>query len=257
MSEKQESNSQKMIEESGILDKSLEKKNDPTSEKPEKKPEKLKKKALISKLRDQLDHLEKLMQTKDKELTEQISKFAFLQAELENTRKHYIKQQELTRNRTKANVLTSFTPLIDSFEMAFKNHDTVIKGTCSPQLEKYIKGFEGISNQLSDIFESYQVKAIDTINIPFDYKEMEVLLRVLNDDLPENTVLQIVQKGYRMNGDVIRPAKVIVSKVTPPPVPEPAKETTHEVLESETISPQETSKTEEIPAEEKPSGQED
>ena len=236
-------------EESGFLEKDSEIKKETKETKSEKKPEKLKKKKAlkeIEKLREKLDHLEKLMQTKEKALTEEISKYAFLQAELENMRKYYVKQQDLTRVHTKANVITSFTPLIDSFEMAFNNHTKIIEGTCSPQLEKYIKGFEGIRKQLSDIFESYQVKVIDTINIPFDYKEHEVMMRVLNDNLPEDTILQIVQKGYKMNGEVIRPAKVVVSKITPPPAPEPVKETTPEISPSEKESPQANSSDETI-----------
>ena len=221
-----------------------------------KKPEKLKKKALKSendKLREKLEHLEKLLQTKDKALTEEISKYAFLQAELENMRKHYIKQQGLTRTHTKANVITSFTPLIDSFEMAFKNHQKIIDDACSPQLKQYLQGFEGIRNQLSDIFEGYKVKAIDTIDIPFDYKEHEVMMRVLNDDLPEDTVLQVVQKGYRMNGEIIRPAKVIVSKVTPPPAPEPVEIPFPKPSDSELKSTFEDSKTEDKSIPERPS----
>lgn len=247
MSEKSEKSDstlpQSIVEETGILDKGLEEIDDLKSDKhPEKKPEKLKKKALKSenvKLREKLDHLEKVFQKTDKELTEQISKFAFLQAELENTRKHYIKRQEITRNQTKANVITSFTPLIDSLEMAFKNHKEVIEGACSPQLEKYIKGFDGIRKQLLDIFDSYQVTAIDTIQIPLDFKIHDAVLRVVNDDLPDDTVLQIVQKGYRMNGEVIRPAKVIVSKITPPPAPEPISETPPEISSEDKASAQE------------------
>jgi len=223
-------------EASGILEKESEKKKEPKSE---KKPEKLKKKALRSendKLREKLDHLDKLFQKQDKELTEQISKFAFLQAELENTRKHYIKRQEITRNQTKANVITSFTPLIDSFEMAFKNHQKIIDNACTPQLKQYLQGFEGIHNQLLDIFEGYKVTPIEAVQVPLDYKIHDAVLRVINDDIPDETVLQIVQKGYRMDGEVIRPAKVIVSKVTPPPASEPVKEVKPETAESETDS---------------------
>ena len=227
---------------SGILEKESEKKKEPKSE---KKPEKLKKKALKSendKLHEKLDHLDKLFQKQDKELTEQISKFAFLQAELENTRKHYIKRQEITRNQTKANVITSFTPLIDSFEMAFKNHQKIIDDACTPQLKQYLQGFEGIHNQLLDIFEGYKVTPIEAVQVPLDYKIHDAVLRVINDDIPDETVLQIVQKGYRMDGVVIRPAKVIVSKITPPPAPESVKETAApEVSSSEKKAPPENS----------------
>ncbi|MHA1744954.1 MAG: nucleotide exchange factor GrpE [Promethearchaeota archaeon] len=224
---------------SGILEKESEKEEKKKEIKSEKKPEKLKKKALKSendKLHEKLDHLDKLFQKQDKELTEQISKFAFLQAELENTRKHYIKRQEITRNQTKANVITSFTPLIDSFEMAFKNHQKIIDDVHTPQLKQYLQGFEGIHNQLLDIFEGYKVSPIEAVQVPLDYKIHDAVLRVINDDIPDETVLQIVQKGYRMDGEVIRPAKVIVSKVTPPPAPEPVKETKPETAEPKSDS---------------------
>ena len=170
--------------------------------------------------------IEKL-QEKNKELEKQVSeektKYAFLQAELENTRKHYIKQQEMAKKRTKINTITSFTPLIDSFEMALKSKEKFLKNddqNC--QMEIFIDGFEKVYESLKTIFDKFGVKPIEKTNIPSNYKKHEVILKIINDDVPEDTVLQIVHKGYKMNGEVIRPAKVVVSKKTPlilPPEP--------------------------------------
>ena len=191
--------------------------NDKKDKPKKEKKKKERKKTEVEKLQDEV-------QKKDKEIKEHQTKFAFLQAELENMRKHYIKQQKMAENRTKMRVITSFTPIIDSFEMAFKNREALEKSVDSEncQVTNFIKGFEAINNNLKSIFANYKVTPIEGTNIPFDYNKHEVMMRTINDDLKEDTVIQVVQKGYKMNGEVIRPAKVIVSKKTPPPPkPEP------------------------------------
>ena len=187
----------------------------------EKKSKKDKKKKEKPKTELQIaqDKIKKL----EKQVTEEKNKFAFLQAELENTRKHYIRQQEAAKKRTKINTITSFTPLIDSFELAFKSNEKLLEnGNDKCQIETFVDGFEKLYDNLKTIFDKFGVKPIEETNIPSDYRQHEVIMRIINDDVPEDTVLQIVHKGYKMNGEVIRPAKVVVSKKTPivlPPEP--------------------------------------
>ncbi|QEE15830.1 nucleotide exchange factor GrpE [Promethearchaeum syntrophicum] len=189
-------------------------KPDTKSKKDKKKKEKPKTEIEI--LKDKVKKLEK-------QVAEEKNKFAFLQAELENTRKHYIRQQEAAKKRTKINTITSFTPLIDSFELAFKSNEKLLENNNEKcQIETFVDGFEKLYENLKTIFDKYGVKPIEETNIPSDYRQHEVILRTINDELPEDTVLQIVHKGYKMNGEVIRPAKVVVSKKTPivlPPEP--------------------------------------
>ena len=122
----------------------------------------------------------------------------------------------MAKKRTKINTITSFTPLIDSFEMALKSKKKIVKNDDSDcQMEIFIDGFEKVYDSLKTIFDKFGVKPIEEINIPSNYKQHEVILKIINDGVPEDTVLQIVHKGYKMNGEVIRPAKVVVSKKTP------------------------------------------
>ena len=187
----------------------------------DKKGKKDKKKK--EKPKTEIELLQEKIKKLEKQVTQEKNKFAFLQAELENTRKHYIRQQETAKKRTKINTITSFTPLIDSFELAFKSNEKLLEnGNDKCQIETFVDGFEKLYDNLKTIFDKFGVKPIEETDIPSDYRQHEVIMRIINDDVPEDTVLQIVHKGYKMNGEVIRPAKVVVSKKTPivlPPEP--------------------------------------
>ncbi len=198
-----------------------------------KKKEKPKKKSEIEILNDTIKE-------KNKEIEQHKNKFAFIQAELENMRKHYMKQQISNENNTKIKIITSFTPLIDSFEMAFKIKENLSLKTDNNQLKNFIDGFQAIYDNIKNIFKNYKVTAIEDVNIPFDYKKHEVILKIINDDIEEDTVMQIVQKGYKMDNEVIRPAKVIVSKKTPPP-PKPIEKSKNDKEDGENKSLEENS----------------
>ena len=58
------------------------------------------------------------------------------------------------------------------------------------------------------------------------------MMKISDDNSPEDTVKQILQKGYQRDGHVIRPAKVIISKQTPPPPP-PKEEKKEEIVNEE------------------------
>ena len=184
----------------------------PKEEKPKTEIDILKEEIVVLK-----EKLKKELEQKQAEIDEGKKKFAFLQAEMENTRKHYQKQMDIAKNKSKIDVITSFAPLIDSFEMAIKTKEKLKESGQKDILDSFLKGFENLYHSLLSIFESYNVKQIDALNKPFDFKYHEAVLKMENDALPEDTVIQVAQKGYMMNNEVIRPAKVIISKKSPPP----------------------------------------
>lgn len=229
MNEKDQAKPEKILEPKSNSDTSPEKiENGTKQEKPEKsvKPKEEKPKTEVELIKEEIAGLKekskKELAQKQAEIEEGKKKFAFLQAEMENTRKHYQKQAEAAKIKSKIDVITSFTPLIDSFEMAMKTKEKLKESGQKDLLESFLKGFENLQQNLLSIFESYNVKQIDALNKPFDFKYHEAVLKMENDALPEDTVVQIAQKGYMMNNEVIRPAKVIISKKSPPPSkPEP------------------------------------
>jgi molecular chaperone GrpE len=62
------------------------------------------------------------------------------------------------------------------------------------------------------VFDKTGVEAIDPAGTPFDMNEHQAVAHVDDPSLPDGTVRDVYQKGYRMGGRVIRPAMVTVSK---------------------------------------------
>jgi len=66
--------------------------------------------------------------------------------------------------------------------------------------------------QLQRAFEKAGIKLIDPQGQPFDPAWHEAMVAQPSADQPANTVLSVIQKGYSLNGRLLRPARVVVSK---------------------------------------------
>jgi len=66
------------------------------------------------------------------------------------------------------------------------------------------------------------------INDVFDYSHHEALSSIERDDVPNNTIIEVIQDGWRLDKNVIRYAKVIVSREPRPPEPEKEEESNQE-----------------------------
>lgn len=143
---------------------------------------------------------EKTQQSEEqiKELTELLQR---TQANFENYRKQMEKRIEEIQNQANKNLIVQLLPILDDFELALKNTDNP---------PGFIKGIKLIYSQISTILESDGLKSIKTENQRFDPYMHEALLK-MNSDQPENKVLEEFQKGYLLNDQVIRHAKVKIS----------------------------------------------
>jgi len=179
----------------------------------EKEKEKPKEKTLEEKYQEALDEIKKL---KEKQM--------FIQAEMENTRKLMIKRMELAQFESKINTIREFLPIVESFESAIEKLNKNAQINSQTDIKSYLEGFKAVYHQFNQVFKGLGVKPIDKIGIPFNYKEHEVMMKFEDDSKPEDTVLQIIQKGWYCNDCILRPAKVVVSKKKEIPKEEPKKE---------------------------------
>jgi len=154
------------------------------------------------------------------------SKFMHLQAEFENAQKRWDKNRQNLRIEYTAAVLKSFLPLYDSFKKALES---------SNEAEKNV--LEGFYKQFMNIFKTYDAKPMEVkINDSFDYNLHEALSTVEKDDVPENTILDVIQEGFKYGKEVLRYANVIISRKPKPPEPEPEeKEVKEEIAEEPKI----------------------
>ena len=116
-------------------------------------------------------------------------------------------QLAVDTERAKEDFIQHLLPLADSFDMAFAHTDTWEGSDAG-----WRKGVEAIHTQLQSIFKSYDVTTIDAVGDVFDPNTHEaVSTQVGGGGAASDTVVAVLQKGYRMNDRLIRPAKVIIS----------------------------------------------
>jgi molecular chaperone GrpE len=175
----------------------------------------------------------------NKENNESKTKFMHLQAEFENAQKRWNKSRLNLKTQYTASVLKSFLSLYDSFQKALANEN---------ETEKKI--LDSFYNQFMSIFKSYGAEPINVkLNDLFDYSKHEALTSIEREDVPENSILEIIQDGWKYGKEVIRYTKVVISRKPKPPEPEPKEEEIEEKIEEQKTPEEE--KTEKIKEKEK------
>ncbi len=129
-------------------------------------------------------------------------KYLRLLAEFDNYRKRSAKERQEIYPEATANAAEAFLSLADNFERA-------ALAECSD--EKYKAGVMMIYDQLSIAFKKLGVEEIARVGEPFDPAIENAVNQITDENLGENTVAQVYQKGYRLGDKIIRPATVCVA----------------------------------------------
>ena len=79
-------------------------------------------------------------------------------------------------------------------------------------LQPIVEGIELTLKSFSDVLAKYNIEAAEPMGEPFDPQLHQAMSMVPNPEVEPNTVIAVMQKGYTLNGRLIRPAMVIVSK---------------------------------------------
>jgi molecular chaperone GrpE len=146
------------------------------------------------------------------------NRIMLLQAEFENAQKRWDKSRQNLRIQHIASVLKNFLPLYDSFKKAIDSQ--------TEENRKELETIKKFFNQFLNVFKSYKAEPIEVkSNDPFDYSVHEALTSIERDDIPENNIIEIIQEGWKIGKEVLRYAKVVISKKPKPPEPEPEPET--------------------------------
>ena len=124
-------------------------------------------------------------------------------AELDNFRKRTVKMRSETRDDTLRDVLLQVGPMLDNFRRAL--------GQETEDVGSFRQGMEIIFKQFTDILGGYGLIEIEAEGQPFDPNLHEALVQVPSDEHPAGTVIQEMEKGYRLNDRVVRPSRVVVS----------------------------------------------
>ncbi len=103
-------------------------------------------------------------------------------------------------------------PVIDTLELGLKSIPVADRDS-DPKFAKLVDGVEKTISSLTQVFNRFGISEINPINQEFDENKHEALAVVPKPDTEPGTVIDVAQKGYEINGRIIRAAKVVV---TPP-----------------------------------------
>ncbi len=168
-----------------------------------KKSKKTSKTILKSKEKKLQDEIE-LLNQKNEELKD---KYLRLVAEYDNFRKRTIKEKIDLRESAKIDVLKDFLPVVDDIERAM-THLTEVK-----DVEATVEGIRLISQKFLDFIKSQGVEEIISKDQDFNTDFHEAITRFpVEEEEKKGKVIDVVQKGYKINDKIIRFSKVVVGE---------------------------------------------
>ncbi len=126
------------------------------------------------------------------------------EAEMQNIRRRAQKDVENAHKFGLERFLGGILPVVDGLEKALE--------ASTAEDDPVIEGVQLTFKLLKDVLAKESIVVIDPVGEPFDPKEHEAMSVVENPDMEPNSVFAVVQKGYKLNERLVRPAMVMVTK---------------------------------------------
>ena len=176
--------------------------------------------------KNEMEELQQTLESLQKEKDELFQKLQRVSADYANFQKRVPKQISDSISYEKERIIKSLLPALDNFEHTLQNTQS------ADNVDVFVKGIKIIYDQMLDIFKSHGVEQIQAPGEKFDPAMHEAMMQKNEPEKEDNLVLEEFQKGYKLNGRVIRPSKVIVNKLTSEQ-PDQAKAVTEEPTAAE------------------------
>ncbi len=146
---------------------------------------------------------------KEREVSEKnLSKLRYLMADFDNYRKQMQKQVESKVEENRGQLFLKILKIYDDCVLAL---ETLKNGQYDSTV---VGGIQGIMTNFEVFMKEEGMAEIESMNTPFDPNVHDAIGFVTNDLAPENTIVEVVRKGYMLNNKVLRPSSVILSKRT-------------------------------------------
>ncbi len=133
-----------------------------------------------------------------------------LAADFDNYKKRSRLEQLETIQHASAELIARLLPVLDDLHKALDHTPAGVD-------EAWMKGLELSVRKLEEALGAHGLQAIDAVGRPFDPNEHEAIGHEESTEHPEDTVVQVLRRGYRIRDRVVRPALVKVAR--PPALP--------------------------------------
>lgn len=156
---------------------------------------------------DPIEMLKTELQTAQLAAVEARQDMLRMQADMENLRKRLMRENEKARRRTLERFMGDLLPVRDSLERGL---EAAIDPAATVEALK--EGKQLIMKMLSKAMGDHGLQTIDPVGEAFDPEKHEAMTMMTSDQHDENTVIEVLEKGYQLHDRLIRPAKVVVSR---------------------------------------------
>lgn len=123
-------------------------------------------------------------------------------AEFDNYKKRTEREKSGVAEFAKAGIIKKLLPIIDNIDRA---------SVSDKDSADYIKGIEMIVKQFEAIADTLGIEQIGSVGDTFDPNMHEAVMHIEDEEMSENVIAEVLQKGYKLGDTVIRPAMVKVA----------------------------------------------
>jgi len=136
------------------------------------------------------------------------------QADAENARRRATRDVENAHKFALEKFVSELLPVLDSLEKAVETSGAAAQGDAEQNAAAaaIAEGVALSAKLFVDVLAKVGINQLDPVGEPFDPQHHEAMAMVPNPDLEPNSVMDVMQKGYTLNGRLVRAAMVVVSK---------------------------------------------
>lgn len=156
--------------------------------------------------------LQQQLEQAQQQVAANLDKAIRTQAEMENLKKRVQKDLDDERKYGLAKFAKELLSVLDSLELGIQ----AASGD-SPEVVKLREGSELTIKQFESVFAKFNIETIDPLGQPFNPEFHQAMVMQPSDTAEPNSVLNVFQKGYVLNGRLLRPAMVVVAKAADKP----------------------------------------
>jgi molecular chaperone GrpE len=149
------------------------------------------------------------LQSKAAERDEYLALAQRTQADFENYRKRAAKDVAAAEGRGTAKLARELLPALDNLALALA---AAVSGAETEHDRKLVEGIRLVENELSAALARVGIEAYSAEGEPFDPELHEAMAKQPVEGAASGTVTEVYQRGYRQNGVVLRPARVVVAE---------------------------------------------
>ena len=173
---------------------------------------------------DEVEDVQTQLENKELELRQATEKHLRLAAEYDNFRKRTIREKEDFHKFASSSIVEKLLPVLDTVSRGVEFNKT------ADTIESVREGLEKVDKMFHEILKSEGLGIINDESVPFDPNLHMAVFQEERDDIADQTVIQVFEKGYKFKEKVLRPAKVKVAK-NDSEVEEPSESSNEEVGE--------------------------